>query len=90
MEACIEKFSTGEELLASGRNPDIISMDIELPGLDGMKLVRLLRDNGCKAQVIFITSYRKYVFQAFEFHRVVLILLPWSKHDNPFLALSLL
>jgi len=51
MEACIEKFSTGEELLASGRNPDIILMDIELPGLDGMKLVRLLRDNGCKAQV---------------------------------------
>lgn len=76
MEACIEKFSTGEELLASARNPNIILMDIELPGLDGMKLVRLLRDNGCKAQVIFITSYRKYVFQAFDVDAIHYILKP--------------
>ena len=46
MKASIESYSSGEELLTAGRNPDIILMDIELPGLNGMEAIGDLREKG--------------------------------------------
>lgn len=76
MKASIESYSSGEELLTAGRNPDIILMDIELPGSNGMEVIGDLREKGCRGQVIFITAYEKYVFQAFDVDAVHYILKP--------------
>lgn len=69
-------FSNGEKLLASGQVPDIILMDIKLPGRDGMQIVQHLRNLGINSQVIFITAFQKYVFQAFDLDAVHYILKP--------------
>ena len=76
LNASIESYSSGEELLTTGRNPDIILMDIELPGSNGMEIIAHLRERGCRGQVIFITAYEKYVFQAFDVDAVHYILKP--------------
>lgn len=72
----VSTFSNGEKLLVSNQMPDIILMDIKLPGRDGMEIVQQLRRLGSGCQVIFITAYQKYVFQAFDLDAVHYILKP--------------
>lgn len=64
--AAIFLFDNGEDLLCSGISPDLILMDIKLHNSNGMKIMGRLRENGCNSQVIFITAYQEYVFQAFD------------------------
>ena len=75
----ISIFSDGEKLLASSQMPDIILMDIKLPGSNGMEIVQRLRELGSESQVIFITAFQKYVFQAFDLDAVHYILKPVSE-----------
>lgn len=79
IHASISIFSDGEELLASSQISDIILMDIKLPGSNGMEIVRRLRELGSNSQVIFITAFQKYVFQAFDLDAVHYILKPVSE-----------
>lgn len=36
--------------------PDVITLDIIMPGIDGIELIRWLGDVGCKARVILISG----------------------------------
>lgn len=76
LDAQILTFSSGEELLAWGGKPDILLMDIKLPGKDGMEVTEHLRNAGYDSPVIFITSYREYVFSAFDLDAVHYLLKP--------------
>jgi len=52
---------TGEEgvAMAEMHRPDLILMDIELPGLDGYEATRLIKANPalCQIPIIVVTSY---------------------------------
>lgn len=76
LQADIMTFEKGEELLAAKNKPDIILMDIKLPGQNGMQITQQLRKNGSEGQFIFITAYEEYVFKAFEVDAVHYILKP--------------
>lgn len=43
-------------------NPDIIITDIRMPRLDGLDMVRILREEGNEAQVIFLTAYGDFTY----------------------------
>ncbi|MBC8587781.1 LytR/AlgR family response regulator transcription factor [Paratissierella segnis] len=66
----ISCFSSGESLFFHYSNIpeqiDIIYLDILMDKTDCMETARKLRDIGCKAQIIFLTSYEDYVYEAFE------------------------
>ncbi|MGW3246745.1 response regulator [Streptomyces sp. NPDC001070] len=49
----------GEEgvLRAGELAPDVILMDVRMPGTDGIEALRRLRDNGSKARVLVVTSF---------------------------------
>ena len=42
---------------AARHAPDILILDISMPGLDGMQAARLLRASGCQAKIIFMTVH---------------------------------
>ena len=49
---------SGEEGLEFGANqaPDLIVLDVRLPGMDGFEVLRRLRAGGSKAPVLFLTA----------------------------------
>lgn len=48
--------------------PDILLLDVSLPGLGGFRIAEKLRQDGSTVKVIFVTAYRDkdYVDRAFE------------------------
>lgn len=53
---------------------DILYLDIIMNETDGMKTARMLRDCGCKAQIVFLTSCEDYVYDAFDVNAVQYLL----------------
>ncbi len=64
--ASVTEFSSGGELLAGAGSFDIIFLDIGMDGLDGMQTAKKLRQNGCRAAIIFVTAFGDRVFDAFD------------------------
>lgn len=80
-DAQISCFSSGIPLLCSDRTFDIVIMDIKMNGIDGMESVRRLRAKGSSSQVIFVTSSKEHVFQAFDVDAVHYLVKPVSDKD---------
>ena len=73
-DADIISFSSGEELLLSEGHMDILFLDIQMTGKNGMETARELRKKNKKVILIFVTAIEEYVFQAFDvgaFHYIV-------------------
>lgn len=53
---------------AANNRPDLILLDIEMPGMDGYELARRIKQGGCRAPIIFISanSTKEYVDKAEE------------------------
>lgn len=70
----VHSFYSGQELLKAQIDPDILLLDIRMPGMDGMDVAVKLRDHGWKKILIFITGEKDRVFHAFDvqaFHFLV-------------------
>lgn len=71
-EICL--YGAGRNLLEEENLPDILFMDIQMPGIDGMETVKVLRNRKQHMCVIFVTVMSDLVFQAFDvgaFHYLV-------------------
>lgn len=62
----IRQFCSGRELIQSSDNFDIIFLDIMMRDLDGMKTAHIFREKAFDKILIFISSSRKYVFEAYD------------------------
>ena len=68
---CPELFETGDGLLAAGKQFDIVFLDIQMEGTDGIETAKKLRERSAlkgaeDTILIFITAIREYVFEAFD------------------------
>lgn len=62
----IDAYSSGGSLLDAKYAYDIIFLDIEMPGLDGMETAKRLRALNKNAHIIFLTSHTEYMPEAFK------------------------
>ena len=62
----IFSFASGEELLKCGANFDILFLDIQMPGRNGMDVARDFRREHEQCILIFVTGVEEYVFQVLE------------------------
>lgn len=86
---CME---SGEQLLFSlsdePNSADIIYLDILMARMNGIEVSRRLREIGCLAEIIFLTSSSEYVFQGFDsnpFYYIVKDEMPANKFKDIFL-----
>ncbi len=73
-KADLPLYQSGEELLLSDNEPDILLLDIKMPGKNGMETARELRKKNKITIIIFVTALDDFVFQAFDvgaFHYLV-------------------
>lgn len=58
-------------------DPDIVFLDVQLPGLNGLEVVRELLERGAKLpHIIFATAYDQYAVEAFEVNAADYLLKP--------------
>lgn len=63
---CAGLYETGDALLAAGKQFDIVFLDIQMEGTDGIETAKKLRERDEDTILIFITGIREYVFEAFD------------------------
>lgn len=62
----IDEYANGAELLKSEKEYDVIFMDIEMPGPNGMETAETLREKGVSSHIIFLTSHVEFIYNAFK------------------------
>ncbi len=59
--------------------PDLLFLDIEMPGLNGFRVVEKLVQKDELPQIVFVTAYDQYAVRAFEVNAVDYLLKPVEK-----------
>jgi two-component system, LytTR family, response regulator LytT len=66
--------------LIKEHNPDIVFLDVQMPGLDGFQVIKKLLDKKIRVpQVVFATAFDQYAVKAFEVNAVDYLLKPFDK-----------
>jgi two-component system response regulator AlgR len=79
----IGEAANGQEALAATHelNPDVVLLDVRMPGMDGLEAARHLNVLEEPPAVIFTTAYEQYAVQAFDAHAVGYLLKPVRKEQ---------
>jgi two-component system, LytTR family, response regulator len=62
-------------------NPDIIFLDIKMPGKDGFTIVHDLLQKKVKPGIVFVTAFEKYAIQAIKHHAFDYLLKPVNRKE---------
>lgn len=68
-EVELETFPSAEAFLfryQEQKDFDILLLDIEMPGMDGVELAKAVRRDNDAVQIVFITGYSDYIAQGYE------------------------
>ncbi len=65
LEYKVSEYSSGEEMLKTLEKdaPELLFLDIEMNGIDGMEAARSIRITRKDKVIIFVTDYPDFVFQ---------------------------
>ena len=64
-DAQVILYESASEVLYN-HDADLIILDIQMDGINGIEAAKLLRESGCASPIIFISAVHDYVFEAFE------------------------
>ena len=67
----VEALATIERL-----RPELVFLDVQMPGLTGFEVARRMLDAGPASQIIFVTAYDQHAIAAFEVNAVDYLLKP--------------
>ena len=62
--------------LAEALTPDVVLLDIQMPGLTGFEVARQLLKRSVPSHVVFVTAFDQYAIEAFEVSAVDYLLKP--------------
>jgi two-component system LytT family response regulator/two-component system response regulator LytT len=60
----------------SEQQPDLVMLDVQMPGLTGFEVARRLLDSGTEAHLVFVTAYDRHAIEAFDVNAVDYLLKP--------------
>ena len=73
-------FTSGEALLTDKGEKDIVFLDIEMPGMNGIYVGNELKKANRNVIVFVVTSYSEYLDEAMRFHVFRYLTKPLDKH----------
>jgi two-component system response regulator AlgR len=82
-DKCYEIIEAENGLIAieqtEQHNPDIVLLDIRMPGMDGIETANKLSQLDTPPAIIFTTAYDQYALDAFDSHAIAYLLKPIRK-----------
>ena len=77
----VARCADGDSALKEIRRlkPELVLMDIQMPGMTGLQVARELASEKPRPAVIFTTAYDEHAVTAFELHAVDYLLKPFSR-----------
>lgn len=78
----VAEFASGTAFIGSFQPEyDLIFMDIEMPGMDGMETARALRKMDASVLLIFVTNMAQYAIAGYEVEALDFILKPVNRYS---------
>src|ERR1700759_97822 len=76
--AIVGQAGNGIEALETIRRlrPELVFLDVQMPGLTGFEVARRLVDDHTAAQIVFVTAFDQHAIEAFEVNAVDYLLKP--------------
>lgn len=76
----LSAYSSGENYFSQNKEhtADLFFLDIQLNGMNGMELAKKLRSESYDGSIIFLTSYREFVFEGYQVHALNYLLKPFD------------
>ncbi len=62
----IFEFKDGDSLISSDIVFDMVFIDYQMPGINGLEAAKKIRLKNCICSIVFVTSYPQFVFDSFE------------------------
>jgi len=62
--------------LIQATSPDVVFLDVQIPGLTGFEVARRLLDRPIRPEIVFVTAFDQYAIDAFEVNAVDYLLKP--------------
>ena len=74
----VGEAATGEQALTQAQklNPDLVFMDIRMPGMDGLEAANHLSQLENPPAIVFTTAFSEHALSAFDSHAVAYLLKP--------------
>lgn len=74
-------YTSGEEFFDKNEfymseDISVFLLDIQMKKINGIEVAKTLRKNGYEGDIIFLTSFREYVFKGYEVHALNYLLKP--------------
>ena len=79
---CIQEYESAEELWFQfdlNSDIDIVLLDIQMAGMDGVSLAKKLRSKNEALSIIFITAMTDYIFEGFQVNAINYLLKPYEE-----------
>ena len=75
---CVGSVYNAEQALDAvhSLHPDLLLMDVEMPGVDGVEAARRLQTDKAAPAIIFVTAFERYAVDAFDLEAVDYLVKP--------------
>lgn len=80
-DACVLEADSAEDLMEIAKDAQLIFLDIQMEGTDGVTAARRLRENGFSIPIIFVTAVKDYIFDAFDVDAFWYLIKPVNEAD---------
>lgn len=78
----VKSFPSAEAFLfeySENRSFDVLLLDIEMPGMNGIELAHKLRSDNAMLQIIFVTGYADYISEGYDVSALHYLMKPVSQ-----------
>ena len=76
----VYEFPDGKSLIESNIVFNVIFLDYQMPGIDGMKVARHLRAKKNFCSIVFVTSFPQFMIESFEVQPFRFLVKPIDKN----------
>ncbi len=77
----LSRFASASDFIDSSDPADLVFMDIDLPGIDGMEAARHLREHDSAVPLIFVTNLAQYAVRGYQVDALDFMVKPVGYED---------